>query len=115
MLIYPDPPPSGLDINYEYITINWAVGGTPTDTPQDKVILGSDTPLFDKTLITRYLKLKYLESAGFDTTKAQDDFSQSFSFLTGADKGAEIISAGRNHRAYPYLSVLNLPDHGFSL
>lgn len=115
MLIYPDPPPIGLDINYEYITINWALGGTPTETPQDKIIIGSDTPLYDKTLITRYLKLKYLEAAGFDTTKAQDDFAQTFSFLTGFDKGAGIISAGRNHRLYPYLSVLNLPDHGFGL
>lgn len=113
--IYPDPPPSGLDINFEYITINWANnGGMPPDE-QDKIIIGSDKPLYDKTLITRYLKLKYLESAGFDTTKAQDDFAQSFSFLTGFDKGASIVSAGRNHRAYPYLSVLNLPDTGFGL
>jgi hypothetical protein len=115
IFIYPDPPPVGLDITFEYITINWALGGTPTETPQDKVILGSDIPLYDKTLITRYVKLKYLESAGFDTTKAQDDFAQSFSFLTGFDKGAQIISAGRNHRLYPYLSVLNLPDQGFGL
>lgn len=113
--IYPDPPPSGLDINYEYITINWATNAGVPPVEQDRIILGSDKPLYDKTLITRYLKLKYLESAGFDTTKAQDDFAQSFSFLTGFDKGAPIISAGRNHRMYPYLSVLNLPDHGFGL
>ena len=67
----------------------------------------------DKTLISRYLKVKYLESAGFDTTKAQDDFAQTFSFLTGFDKSAPILNQGRSTRRYPYLSVLNLPDTGY--
>lgn len=112
--IFPDPPPSGLDITFEYITINWVNDGGMPPVEQDKVILGSDKPLYDKTLITRYVKLKYLEAAGFDTTKAQDDFAQSFSFLTGFDKGASIINAGRGHRL-PYLSVANFPDTGFGL
>lgn len=111
--IYPDPPPSGLDITFEYITINWATDEAGT-TPQDKVVRGTDIPLYDKTLITRYVKLKYLESAGFSTDKAQDDFAQTFSFLTGFDKGAEIVSAGGN-RGYPYLGYGNIPDTGFGL
>jgi hypothetical protein len=111
--IYPDPPPAGLDINFEYITINWATNGAIPPVAQDKIILGSDLPLYDKTLITRYLKVKYLESAGFDTTKAQDDFAQSFSFLTGFDKAAPILNAGSGFRSYPYLSGCNLPDTGY--
>lgn len=111
--IYPDPPPSGLDINFEYISINWVTNGAIPQVYQDKVILGSDKPLYDKTLISRYLKLKYLESAGFDTTKAQDDFSQTFSFLTGFDKGAPILNAGNGYRGFPYLSIYNFPDQGY--
>jgi hypothetical protein len=74
---------------------------------------GSDIPLFDKTLITRYTKVKILEAKGFDSTKAQDDFNQTFSFITGLDKGAEILNMGRN-RGFPYLNAWrNLPDTGY--
>ncbi len=116
--VYPDPVPVGLDINFEYVSTEWVVPNgeaIPSVNAQVKVILGSDTPLFDKTLITRYVKLKYLESSGFDTTKAQDDFAQSFSFLTGKDKGAPVVNAGRGTRVYPYLSYYNLPDTGYGL
>ena len=111
--VYPDPPPSGLDINFEYITVNWAqsAGGAP----QPEIRLGSDKPLFDKTLITRYLKLKYLESGGFNTIKAQDDFNVVFAFLTGNDKGGVVLSAGSSIRAYPYLGIGNLPDTGYGM
>lgn len=113
--IYPTDTPAGLDVNFEYITINWVTNAAIPDVYQSDVKLGTDKPLYDKTLITRYLKLKYLESAGFDTTKAQDDFSQSFSFLTGFDKGAPIVSAGLGLRQYPYLTAGNIPDTGFGL
>lgn len=112
--IYPDPPPVGLDINFEYISTRWVTSGSLPVIYQDAVIKGSDHPMYDKTLITRYVKLKYLESAGFDTTKAQDDFAQSFSFLTGFDKGASIVNAG-GRRSYPYLTMNNSPDTGFGM
>jgi hypothetical protein len=111
--IYPDPPPAGLDINFEYISTQWATNGGNPETRQDSILIGSDKPLFDKTLISRYLKVKWLEASGFDTSKAQDDFAQTFSFLTGFDKSAPILNQGRSTRRYPYLSVLNLPDTGY--
>ena len=58
--IYPDPPPAGLDINFEYISTLWVdVAGDPI-TRGDKVTTGADKPRFDKTLITRAVKVKYL-------------------------------------------------------
>ena len=111
--VYPHPPPSGLDLNYEYISKNWVVDSVNPLVRVDRVRFGSDKPLFDRTLISRYLKLKYLESAGFDTTKAQDDFNQSFSFQIGKDKAAQIVNIGTESRNYPYLSVANISDTGF--
>lgn len=114
--IFPQPPPSGLDINFEYQTKNWISDGQPTPTYSDKVLSGDETILFDRTLITRYLKLKWLEAKGFDTNKPQDDFNVVFTSLTGKDKGAEIISAGRNARQFPYLdSRYNTKDSGYGL
>lgn len=108
--IFPQPPPQGLDVNFEYQSRNWVDDGTLKDI----IEAGSDVVLFDKTLASRYLKVKWLEAKGFDTTKAQDDFNAVFGAITSKDKGAEIISAGRNARAFPYLdSRYNTKDSGY--
>jgi hypothetical protein len=114
--VFPSPPTVGLDLSFEYLSKNWVLDGTSTpEAPiyKDSITLESDKPLFDKTLITRAVKVKYLESGGFDTTKAQGDYNQIFSFLTGNDKGAPMLNAGRNSRGYPYLSIYNMPDTGY--
>jgi hypothetical protein len=121
--VFPEPPPDasadyvGLDLNFEYQSKNWVldVENSTVDIPvfKDAVTIASDTPLFDKTLITRAVKVKYLESGGFDTGKAQADFNQIFAFLTGTDKGAPVLSAGRRHAGIPYLSSWNTPDTGY--
>lgn len=112
--IYPQPVPVGLDIHYEYTSKNWVQDGTNPGTEKDFVSTGADRPLFDKTLITRALKLKWLEAKGFDTTKAQDDYNQTFMFLTGREKGAPTLNAGYGTRGYPYLDIYrNTPDTNF--
>lgn len=116
--VYPTNPTAGLDLNFEYITTHWAIDGE--SDPAAPVYVAeisqpSDIPLFDKTLITRALKLKYLESGGFDTTKAQGDFNQIFAFLTGTDKGAPTLNAGRGRGGPRYLNAYNTPDTGFGL
>ena len=111
--LFPQPPPDGLDVNFEYISCAWVSDGLVPVTYKKECTTGSDIPLFDKTLITRYTKVKILEAKGFDSTKAQDDFNQTFSFITGLDKGAEILNMGRN-RGFPYLNAWrNLPDTGY--
>lgn len=114
--LFPQPPPAGLDINFEYQTKNWVSDGQPTPTLTDVVTSGSEIVLFDRTLITRMLKLKWLEAKGFDTSKAQDDFNQVYGSVTGKDKGASVISAGRNGRTFPYLDTYrSTPDSGFGI
>ena len=109
--IYPQPPPEGLDITFEYISTLWVRDGQQVDTYKSTIGNGNDIPLFDKTLISRHLKVKYLEAKGFDTTKAQDDFNQSFNFLTGFDKAATVLDAGNGRRGHNYLDMhTNVPD-----
>ena len=76
--------------------------------------VGADTPLFDRTLLSRMLKVKFLEAKGLDTAKAQADLNQIFGALTSHDKGAEILRAGRTSRGFPYLDGFNsVPDTGY--
>jgi len=111
--IFPQPAPANLDIYYEYMSKNWVSNGQPTPQFKDSVDTGSDVPLYDKTLISRFLKVKWLDAKGLDSTKAQQDFNQSFSFITGFDKGAEILSIG-GRSGYPYLNMYrNVPDTGY--
>lgn len=111
--LYPMPSPVNWNIFYEYTSKNWAKDGTDQSL-KDKVSVGSDTPLYDRTLITRYLKVKWMESVGKDTAKAQADFNQLFEMLTAHDKGAPMLSAGAGSRGIPLLDMYrNAPDTGY--
>lgn len=110
--IYPAPPPDGLDINFEYQKSTWCYAPTEPTVGKDTITEGTDIVLFDRTLITRMLKLKWLESKGFDTTKAQDDFNQAFGFLTGKDKSGKILSIGGPH-GKKLLTMANVSDTGY--
>jgi len=117
--IFPQPPPNGLSINFEYVSINWgfdpdAAGGTGENI--DQMVKTNDVPMFNFTLMTRYLKVKYQEAKGIDSLKAQDSFNQMFSIITGQNMGGDILAAGRNRRSIPYLdSYRNTPDTNFGL
>lgn len=124
--LFPQPPPENLDIRYEYICRNWVIDSSYREDPdlpddvytpprvQDRVKVGSDTPLFDRTLISRMLKAKFLEAKGLDSSKAQADLNQTFQLLTSHDKGAPILSAGGCRRSFPYLDGFNnTPDTGY--
>jgi len=114
--LFPQPPPNGLDIHYEYISRNWVLDSQNNNLPADAIKTGGDIVLFDRTLISRALKVKWLEAKGFDSTKAQDDLNQMYQMLTAHDKGAGILSAGRNNRQFPYLDGFrNTPDTGFGI
>jgi len=108
--VYPDPIPANLEITFEYVSRNWVLDGSTGNTYKDSVTQGSDTPQFDRLLLSRFLKVKWLEQAGFDSSKAQSDLNQSFSLLQSRDKGSSILNTGRGGRSFPYLTA---PDTGF--
>ena len=108
--IYPTPPPVGLDINFEYISLVWTEQPiVPLSTPQNE-IKNNTLILFDKTLISRLLKAKFLEASGFDASKAQADFAVMFNMMTGKDKSPSILNQGGGRRGFPYLDGYNIPD-----
>lgn len=111
--IFPQPPPNGLDIHFEYISRNWVIDSSNPENKIDQVKTGADTPLFDRTMLSRLLKVKFLDAKGLDSTKAQADLNQSFDLLTSHDKAAGIMRAGCNNRGFPYLSGWSVPDTGY--
>ena len=111
--IYPQPPPDGLDIYFEYIGRNWvqeAGGGNLRDT----VGTGSDVVLYEPILIIKFLKAKFLEAKGFDASAARLEFENMMNSRTGKDTGAAILSASNNSRGFPFLHpYYNTSDTGY--
>jgi len=112
--IFPQPPPNGLNIHFEYMSRNWVQPGAAPGTYTDKVAQAGDIVMFEPTLFERLLKVRFLEARGFDTTAAAARFDKSLQAWAATDKGAPVLNAGRNQRGFPYLGTYsNLPDTGY--
>jgi hypothetical protein len=112
--LFPQPPPDGLRITFEYIGRNW-ISEQGQDAPnRDTVGAGSDIVWTDPLLTIKFLKLKFLQAKGFDTTAAALEFDTLLASRTGKDAGAPILSASNSGRGFPYLTpYYNTGDSGF--
>jgi hypothetical protein len=106
---------TGKTISFEYMSRNWISPATTPDETTDTLQQGSDIPLYDRTLFSRYLKVKWLDAKGFDSSKAQDDFNQMFNFLTSKDKSAPVLFAGGGGFGPRLLGYANIPDTGYGM
>jgi hypothetical protein len=114
--LYPQPPPNGLDISFEYMTRNWLASANNIDTRFDAVQTGSDLVLYEPILVIKFLKTKYLEAKGLDSSSARLEFETMLNARTGHDTGASILSASRNSRGFPYLHpYYSTSDTGYGI
>ncbi len=112
--LFPQPPPIGIDIAFEYISRNWVLVNNVPDSFSDKVIQAADVVLFEAHLFERLLKLRFLEARGFDTTNASSQYDKSLTSWEGHDTGAPILNAAGRYGGVPYLdSFRNTPDTNF--
>jgi len=110
--VLPDPPPDGTEVTFEYVNRNWVE--TAAGVFQDNVSASDDIVLFEPILIKKFLKLRYREAKGFDTSAALTQFANAFMQWTGKDVTAPVLSMARN-RVFPYLSWRNVPQTNFGL
>ncbi len=111
--LYPQPPPVGLDIRFEYSSRNW-VEESGTQIRKDLVTASSDTVLLDPLLVIKFLKVKFLQAKGFDYAAASVELDNVFNSRTGKDTGSPILSASSRSRGMPYLSPChNTADSGY--
>lgn len=112
--VLPQPPPDGIIINFEYISRNWvALTGTTTGS-KDAPTLSTDVILYEPILIQKFLKLRFLEAKGFDTTAAVAQFLTMFQSWTGKDVSAPVLNMARS-RFFPYLGYRNIPETNYGL
>ena len=111
--LYPQPPPVGLDIAFQYQSRNWVTDAAGT-TSSDSINTGSDLVMLEPILMIKMLKAMFRSAKGFDATEAKREFEAMFLSRTGRDKGAQVLTAG-GVCGYPYLSAKNVPwtNYGF--
>lgn len=113
--VLPQPPPDGIDIVFSYISRWWVADAlTPTVATKDSVTSNDDVVLFEPILAVKFLKLRFLEAKGFDTTAATAQFQSVFMQWTGKDVAAPVLNAARM-RLFPYLGWRNIPETNYGL
>lgn len=111
--IFPQPPPDGLDIHFEYISRGWAESGSNPGTFCDTITENADIILFKPIMIVQYLRYKFLDAKGFNSAPALAAFEKAFLQATGGNKGAPILSAGARATGIHYLDFRNIPNTNY--
>lgn len=113
--VLPSPPPVGRTLYYKYMSRYWvATAGAPTVLAKDAPTQADDIILFEPIVIQKLLKLRYLESKGFDTNAASQQFENAIMTWGGSDKSAPVLSVART-RNFPYLDKRNVPETNYGL
>lgn len=110
--LWPQPPPAGIEIAFQYQSRNWSKNPS-TEITSDTVIQGSDLVVYEPILIIKMLKAMFLSAKGFDAGPARLEFETMFLSRTGKDSGAPVLSASSGAMAVPLLSANNAPWTGY--
>jgi hypothetical protein len=112
--VLPQPPPDNIEINFEYISRWWVANPATTTPAKPAPTQSTDVILYEPILIKKFLKLRFLEAKGFDTTAAVGQFLTMFNAWTGRDTTAQILNMARS-RFFPYLGYRNIPETNYGL
>lgn len=110
--VYPQPPPDGVSINFQYVSRNWARKANSDTT--DFCTQPDDLVLLDPLLMQKFLKVKFLNAKNLPSQAASIEFENVLMNRQGASTGAQVLRAGRGGAAFPYLNqFFNTPDTGY--
>jgi len=112
--LLPQPPANGTIVNFEYISRWWVAEPATTIPAKDRCEASDDVVLFEPVLIKKFLKLRFLEAKGFDTTAAAGQFLTMFQAWTGKDVSSPVLNMARS-RFFPYLGYRNIPETNYGL
>ena len=115
--IWPVPSATGspatYNLNMEYIVKNWILTGL-SQTPTDMIVTDGDVLQYNPWLLIKFVKFKFYELKGFNTTGVQADFMRVFQSLTGKDVGAKILSLSPQVTSQ-YLGPWSVPDGSWNV
>ncbi len=103
-------------ISQEYVSRNWVEVVPANGAPflGDMVQGDNDVLQFDPWLLIKYVKYKFFELKGFDTSGVQSDFMRIFNSLTGKDVGAPVLNLAPRPMSQ-YLGPWSVPDGSWNV
>ena len=109
--LWPTPATPSFTLSMEYVVKNWVnSGGSMTDMiTQDGDILS-----YEPWLLIKFVKFKFYELKGFNTTGVNADFMRVFNNLTGKDTGAKILSLSPQVQSQ-YIGPWSVPDGSWNV
>jgi hypothetical protein len=102
------------EIAMEYVADTWVASSTLNNTYYNEVKSDTDEVLFDAWVITAYLKLKYWEAKGLDTTAYAKDFLGIWEARIGKNKGAPVLTLAPRARTM-LIGINNIPDGSWNV
>lgn len=101
-------------IAMEYISDGWVQSSELENTYYNSPQSDSDLVLFDPWVISAYLKLKFWEAKGLDTTSYTKDFVGVWEARIGKSKGAPVLTLAPRARSM-LIGVNNIPDGSWNV
>ena len=107
-------PPQGenLYLGFEYISNYWVTATGGSAPSKVAFTVDTDTCIFSDRLMVLYLKKKFFEIKGFDTTAFDRDFRAELDNTKAADAGSPTLNQAPQIRSV-LISLDNVPDSGF--
>lgn len=114
LYLFPQPPPPGVRITFEYISRNWVMEQGQPQGNRENVGSGSDFIRYDPLLVIKFLKLKFLQAKGLPAMDAAMEFETMLESRIGKSEGATILNAARISRGTPFITpYFNTGDTGY--
>jgi hypothetical protein len=98
----------------EYVADTWLKDVNVANTYYASVQSDTDIVLLDPWVMTAYLKLKYWEAKGLDTTAYMKDFLGTWEAKIGKNKGAPMLTLAPRARTM-LIGINNLPDGSWNV
>jgi len=101
-------------IAMEYVSDAWLADANATNTHYNEVQADTNVVLFDCWVTTAFLKLKYFEAKGLDTTAYTKDFLGVWEARISKNKGAPVLTLAPRARSM-MIGINNIPDGSWNV
>lgn len=98
----------------EYVSSAWLSDPDKANTYYEYVNSDLDVPLLDSWVLVKFLKMKYWEAKGLDTTAYTKDFLGMWEARIGKNKGAPILTLAPRARTM-LIGINNIPDGSWNV
>ena len=98
-------------LEMEYVRNTWVQSES---TMTDMVVKDGDICMYSPWLLIKFVKLKFYQLKGYDTTATQADFVRLFDALKGKDAGAQVYDLSPRHSPM-FIGPHSVPDGNWNI